>query len=71
MKVEISKTDSYYHIRIPILESYHNKYLRKFLDYLRLKEISSKSLVTDNDIEELSEEIMLTWWNVNKSAFSK
>ncbi len=71
MKVEMSKTDSYYHIRIPIIESYHNKYLRKFLDYLRLKELSSKSILTDNDIEELSEDIMVKWWNETKSAFSK
>ncbi len=40
MKLEMSKTDTYYHIRIPVLESYHSKYLRKFLDWLRLREIS-------------------------------
>lgn len=33
MKVEMSKADSYYHIRIPIADSYRDKYLRKFLDY--------------------------------------
>jgi len=71
MKVEMSKTDSYYHIRIPIADSYRDKYLRKFLDYLRLKKISSKSRATDNDIDALSEDIMLTWWNKNKSSFSK
>ncbi len=69
MKIEISKTDRYYQIIIPISESYHDKYVRKFLDYLRLKEISAKSHATDEDIENLSEEIIEKWWNKNKIRF--
>ncbi|MEZ4526788.1 MAG: hypothetical protein R2941_12780 [Desulfobacterales bacterium] len=71
MKVEMSKTEAYYHIRIPVLESYHSKYLRKFLDWLRLREISSKSAATEKDIEGLSEYIMQQWWNENKNGFLK
>lgn len=67
MDIEISKADSYYNIRIPIRESYHDKYLRKFLDYLRVKKICSKSPANDDVVEKLSEEIMTQWWNENKN----
>ncbi len=69
MKIEISETDRYYQIIIPISESYHDKYVRKFSDYLRLKEISAKSHASDEDIENLSEEIIEKWWNKNKIRF--
>ncbi len=71
MNVEMSKTDAYYQIRIPIPESYHSRYLRKFLDWLRLREITSKSAAEEKDIENLSEEIILQWWDQNKRDFLK
>ena len=69
MQVEVSKANSYYQIKIPILESYNDKYIRKFLDYLKIKEIASKSQATDEDIEKLSEEFTKEWWDKNKDKF--
>ncbi len=40
MNIEMLKIDSSYQISIPILETYQDKYVRKFLDYLRIKEIT-------------------------------
>ncbi len=71
MGIEISKTDRYYQIIIPISESYHDKSVRNFLDYLRLKAISAKSHASEGDIENLSEEVMQKWWNKNKAGFSE
>ena len=62
MNIEMSKIGSSYQINIPILETYQDKYVRKFLDYLRIKEITSKSLATNKDIDNLSEELMAQWW---------
>ncbi len=59
MQVEVLKDNSCYQIKIPILESYNDKYIRKFLDYLKIKEVASKSQATDEDIEKLSDEITL------------
>jgi hypothetical protein len=67
----MSKIGSSYQINIPILEAYQDKYVRKFLDYLRIKEITSKSLATDEDINNLSEELMAQWWEKSQHRFSK
>lgn len=71
MQVEVSKTDSYYQIRIPLTARYSNYHVKKFMDYLKIKKISEKSEANDDDIRELSEEIMETWWRKNQSNFVK
>jgi hypothetical protein len=58
MQVEVSKTDEYYQIKIPIKERYTNQYIRRFMDYLKIKKNAEKSTATDEDIRNLSEEIM-------------
>lgn len=71
MNIEMLKIGSSYQISIPILETYQDKYVRKFLDYLRIKEITSKSLATDEDIDNLSEELMMQWWEKTQPKSSK
>ena len=71
MNIVMSKIGSSYQINIPILESYQDEYVRRFLDYLRIKEITSKSLATDEDINDLSEELMEQWWEKSQHRFSK
>jgi hypothetical protein len=53
MQVEVSKTDEYYQIKIPIKERYTNQYIRRFMDYLKIKKNAEKSTATDEDIRRL------------------
>lgn len=41
------------------------------MDYLKIKKTAEKSEATDEDIRELSEEIMETWWKENQNNFVK
>lgn len=43
--------------------------IQSFIDYIRIKEISSKSKGTDSDVNNLSDEINQSWWEKNKSKF--
>ena len=71
MQVEVSKTDTYYQVRIPLNERYTNQYIRRFMDYLKIKQNAEKSQATDEGIKNLSEEIMGNWWEKNKTNFVK
>lgn len=71
MNIMMTKIGSSYQINIPILETYQDEYVRRFLDYLRIKEITSKSLATDEDIDNLSEELMEQWWEKSQHRFSR
>jgi len=71
MNIVMSKIGSSYQINIPILETYQDEYVRRFLDYLRIKEITSTSLATDEDINNLSEELMKKKKEKSQHRFSK
>ena len=71
MQVEVSQTGGYYQIRIPLKERYTNQHIRKFMDYLQIKNNAEKSAATDADIENLSEEVMEDWWEKNQSNYVK
>ena len=45
--------------------------LQRVLDYLKFREIASKSKATQKQIDELSFESKSSWWNKNKSRFVK
>jgi hypothetical protein len=45
--------------------------LQRILDYLKFREIASKSKASQKQIEELSSESKSSWWNKNKSRFVK
>ena len=45
--------------------------LQKILDYLKFKEIASKSKATQDQIDELARESKSRWWEKNKRRFDK
>jgi hypothetical protein len=44
-------------------------YEPEVINFLTLLDITSKSKASDEDIEELSEEIKQEWWDHNKESF--
>lgn len=45
--------------------------LQRILDYIKFREIASKSKATSEQIDELSSESKSSWWIKNKSRFVK
>ncbi len=45
--------------------------LQRILDYLKFREIASKSKASQKQIDALSFESKSSWWNKNKSRFVK
>lgn len=45
--------------------------LQRLLDFLKLKEITSKSNATDEQINELASESKSDWWEKNKDRFMR
>ena len=45
--------------------------LQRILDYLKFREIASKSKATQKQIDELATESKSTWWKKNKGRFVK
>ena len=43
--------------------------LVRLIETLRIKELISKSQVTQDDIMNLDEELKANWWNENKDRF--
>jgi hypothetical protein len=43
--------------------------LQRILDYLKFREIASKSKATQDQIDELATESKSTWWKKNKDRF--
>lgn len=43
--------------------------IQYFIDYVRFKEITSKSKATKADSEKIADEINKSWWEKNKSRF--
>ena len=45
--------------------------LQRILDYIKFREIASKSKATQEEIDALAKESKSTWWDANKSRFIK
>lgn len=45
--------------------------LQRILDYVKFREIASKSKVTQKQINELAKESKSSWWEKNKKRFIK
>lgn len=45
--------------------------LQRILDYLKFREIASKSKATQKQIDKLSTESKANWWKNNKDRFAK
>lgn len=62
----IEKRNKEFIIRIP--ETVDTEEIQDFVDYVRYKELTSKSKKTDQSVvDQLTEEININWWNENKS----
>ena len=56
-------------IIIRISPSVNLEEIQKSLDFIRYKEILSKSKATQSDVDTLAKEINSNWWNKNKSKY--
>jgi hypothetical protein len=45
--------------------------LQRILDYIKFREIASKSKASQKQIDELAKESKSSWWEKNKSRFIK
>jgi hypothetical protein len=45
--------------------------LQRILDYLKFREISSKSKASQKEIDVLAEDSKKSWWVDNKNSFNK
>jgi len=45
--------------------------LQRILDYVKFREIASKSKATQEQIDELAKASKSSWWEKNKSRFRK
>ncbi len=62
----IEKRNKEFIIRIP--ETVDTEEIQDFVDYVRYKELTSKSKKTDQSVvDQLTEEININWWNENRS----
>ena len=62
----IEKRNKEFIIRIP--ETVDTEEIQDFVDYVRYKELTSKSKKTDQSVvDQLTEEININWWNENKA----
>ncbi|WP_184549530.1 hypothetical protein [Mucilaginibacter sp. FT3.2] len=56
-------------IRLPA--SVNTDDLQNFIDYARYKELVSKSKATQQDIDELADNINKSWWTENREHLTK
>ena len=68
--IEIKKEKKQYTVSFPE-DLADQDYVEKFLDYLRYAEIASKSELTRENVERLSEELKSSWWAKNKGDILK
>ena len=45
--------------------------LQRILDYIKFREIASKSKASQEEIDKLANKSKSRWWNKNKSKFTK
>ena len=67
--MEIKRTDKEILIRLSSKTDVVG--LQRLLDYIRFREIASKSQSSQREIDEISRESKSTWWDTNKSRFIK
>ena len=63
----IERTSDAIILRLPIDVNIDE--IQRFLNYLRYKELISKSKSSQNDADELALEVNKNWWEKNKSKF--
>jgi IS5 family transposase len=69
MSAKIEVKDGNFQITISVKEAYKNEDLKRFLDFQRVREITSRSKITDEHIATLADEADQNWWENNKEWF--
>ncbi len=67
--MQIERTNKEILIRIPSGTDIIG--LQRILDFLKFREITSKSKASQKEIDELSTETKSEWWKQNKSKFTR
>jgi len=67
--MRIEKTDKEILIRIPSSTDIIG--VQRLLDYIRFREVASKSQATGEQINELANKSKSNWWKENKGRFIK
>ena len=67
--MQIERTNNEILIRVP--SNIDLIGLQRILDYIKFREIASKSKATQEQIDELAKESKSTWWEKNKNRFIK
>jgi len=63
----IERTDNEIIIRLP--SSVDTNGIQRLLDFLRYKEVTSKSKAKQGDVDKLAREVNKKWWEKNKKKF--
>lgn len=66
--MKIEKKDNEILVRIP--SNVDNTGLQKILDYIKFREITSKSQASQEDIDALARESKKSWWERNNKRFT-
>lgn len=67
--MEIQRTDKEILIRVSADTDLTG--LQRILDYIRFREIASRSKVTQEQIDTLAKEVKESWWTKNRDKFMK
>ena len=63
----VERTDKEIVIRIPVSSDMVD--IERLIDYLKFREIASKSKATQEQIDELARESKAEWWRKNQDRF--
>lgn len=58
-------------ITITVSKSIDKFGLQRLIDYLKYLEATSSSKVKQADVDKLADEVNASWWEANKSRFTK
>lgn len=67
--MQIERTDKEIVIRVPAGTDLPG--LQQILDYIKFRNVASKSKATQTQLDALSKESKSTWWEENKAKFVK
>ena len=67
LSMQIERTDKEILIRVAAGTDLTG--LQRIIDYIKFREIASKSKVSQKQIDELAKESKSTWWEKNKNRF--
>ena len=63
----VERTSEQIIIKLPLTISIEE--IQRFLNYLRYKELTTKSQATQADADALAKEVNKSWWEKNKQRF--